>query len=251
MCPQVRRVAWDSWGIALSRRLDRARFLASKYEDYDGEARAVFVEFGVKDAGRAAWLLAWARLDTACEDSVLFPAFCKHTGLPQDVWSKRLFALFAPEHERGVLRLRSFLRQIWTLCLFSRRTRRLQYPLFTVPLLLCVCWGIMSRIYHSRFRSVDREACEVLAFRLVSRCGDQFDERYSCLDELDVRHFVLERYALGPRSARKKSTRVCRFVDRDCSGGINFAEFQAFSADNAQRSPSLLLFSSPYASREF
>ena len=150
-----------------------------------------------RDAGdeRLKWLDAWSQLDRNASNSIDFAEFCEFFELRETLWSQRLFATFQPSFE-GTIQIREFITHAWTTC-------------NTSPL-----------------------ACQFLAFRLLSRRGDQFDARYSCLDIVDLRTMLAERYALKRVAAKKKGVMICRFIDTDGSGAIGFEEFQQFGALN-------------------
>ena len=85
----------------------------------------------------------------------------------------------------------------------------------------------------------DRERCCELSFRLLSRRGDTFDIDKSCIDLVDLEHFVQQRYNRSHKKSEKwvKKIAVALYahIDTDESGGIDYKEFREVSSDQSRR----------------
>jgi len=55
-----------------------------------------------------------------------------------------------------------------------------------------------------RYCPYDRERCIELSFRLISRRGNKFDPKCTCLDLIDFEKFVKERYVWCSELERKR-----------------------------------------------
>ena len=66
--------------------------------------------------------------------------------------------------------------------------------------------------------------------------GDTFDIDTSCLDLMDLEHFVQERYNRSNKKSEKwvKKIAVALYahIDMDMNGGIDYQEFRTFAMEN-------------------
>ena len=192
----LQSICWDYCGVSI-KRLDRTQFLATRYNDLQGEVLKAFEELEVPEDDRLLWLDQWARIDEDASNTMVEQEFFEYMGWPVTQWTQRLFECYSACDENDVVRFRDFLHTTWRFCVY------------------------------------DRQLMHEFAFRMLSRRGPGFDIDHTVIDINDVKYMLAERYSHLPKANLKKIVLEIFFnIDDDGSGGISFKEFVSFSRTN-------------------
>jgi Ca2+-binding EF-hand superfamily protein len=158
---------------------------------------AVLQELELDAKEQLQWLEKWAELLGNSGLQLGLTEFLDGFGLDDTVWSHRIFALLDINFT-GTVSFKDFLVVIHRL------------------------------LMHDKHNSLE------VAFRIVTRRGIAgFDPAVSCIDTIDMRAFIEDRYPrLQQAAAHKRADEILKLMDEDDSGAVQFSEFLAFADTN-------------------
>ncbi|GMH56147.1 hypothetical protein TrST_g3042 [Triparma strigata] len=194
------RTLWECCGVPVSK-LNKQDYLLSKYMGISGDVPVAFNLLKIEKEEQLQWLEEWEAQDSNADDRMDITEFHRYFDLKgvRNELTERMFKIYNTNYN-GYINFKDFLTQSWT------------------------------------YAPYDRERCCELSFRLMSRRGDTFDIDSSCIDLMDLEHFVQERYNRNNKKPEKwvKKIAVALYahIDQDMSGGIDYQEFRKFALEN-------------------
>ncbi|GMH71402.1 hypothetical protein TL16_g05639 [Triparma laevis f. inornata] len=194
------RTLWECCGVPVSK-LNKQDYLLSKYMGITGDVPVAFNLLNIEKAEQLQWLEEWEAQDSNADDKMDITEFHRYFNLKEvrSELTERMFKIYNTNYN-GCINFKDFLTISFT------------------------------------YAPYDRERCCELSFRLMSRRGDTFDIDTSCLDLMDLEHFVQERYNRSNKKSEKwvKKIAVALYahIDMDMNGGIDYQEFRTFAMEN-------------------
>jgi len=187
-------ILWALW--ELYRHLcviSRSNFLKQRYGTkslYSQEVGAAFEVLSIEDEEQQDWLDLWAEIDTNEDNSMDYQEFLKFMDVPDSLLAERLFQLFDTSASSSIS-FTEFLHSAWEYCPY------------------------------------DEQRSKLLWYKLLTKGGSVVDQ-YSVLDLKDITH-VLELF-YGSKDLKERALLVDEMADADCSGGIEYDEWERFSS---------------------
>ena len=176
---------------------DKLKIMLHRLRDKDDRIYQVMDEMLIKKrAEKVMYVRFWMELDYKRKNAVTYDRFCKYFRFPADPWSRRFFDMINVSMSGN-------------LC-------------FLDFLLFC-----------QKFIVVDKMNTMEFSFRMISRRGTTFREKFSVIDLEDMRLYLKYRYKMkNPKELERIALGVFEYVDSDGDGGLFFDEWLEFNEKN-------------------
>ena len=139
---------------------DKLKIMLHRLRDKDGRIYDVMDELLIKKrAEKVMYVKFWMELDEKKKNAVTYDRFCKYFRFPADPWSRRFFDIMNVSMSGNIS--------------------------FLDFLLFC-----------QNFFLVDKKKTVELSFRMLSRRGNTFREKFSVIDLEDMRLYMKYRYKI-------------------------------------------------------